>query len=140
MEKHNQSPQSLPDSLYALCGSIDYSGELPEWGHNCCRVMGEYGATVFNGLDKASPSAVLVGIFAGFVKELYHTDSYEALVERLTEGYGEVMGWLEYIAKHAWASGPADLPPVAGQKARSVHGKLRSCSPVCNPVSWPKSR
>ena len=43
--------------------------------------MGEYGATVFNGLDKASPSAVLVGIFADFAKELYHTDSYEALVE-----------------------------------------------------------
>ena len=130
MERQDQSsPKPLPDNIYALCGPMKHTGNWGEWHQDCCRVMGEYGAIVFSGLDKTSESAILVGIFAGFVKEQWHTDSYEALIERLTEKPGEVMSWLEYVAHSAWASGPGqDAIGAVGYAARSLIADLHQLS------------
>ena len=68
--------------------------------------MGEYGSACFEGLDKTSGSATLVGIFAAYMQERWHTASYETLVEWLTKKPAEVMDLLSYIAHDAWASGP----------------------------------
>jgi hypothetical protein len=129
MEIQSSSPKPLPDDLYALCTPMQHTGNWREWHEECCRVMGEYGAIVFTGLDKTSKSAILVGIFAAFVKEQWHTHSYEALLERLREKPGELMSWLKYIADRAWASGPGqDAISATGYAARSLSAHLHTLS------------
>ena len=119
------SVKPFPGRLDSLCASVKFTQNVMQRNQDCCRVMGEYGSTVFDGLDKASASATLIGIFATY--KTWKTDTYEGLVEVLMQKPRQVIGHLEYIARVAWAAGPEpehNIIVVAGYAARSLIADL----------------
>jgi len=130
MEDPVEAPSKpLPGNLHSLCAPLKHTGD---WRQDCSRLMGEYGSIVLNALDKTSDAATLVGIFAAHMQEMWHSHSYEQLVELLTKKPAEVIAHLRYIADHAWVSGPEPEKQnaicAAGYAARHLVADLHNLS------------
>lgn len=117
----------LPDGLAKICAGLTHSRDERRWRDACRAVMSEYGDLVFNHIRNEPQAATLVGIFATFAHDSQRDPSYEDLTELLSKKPAEVLDYLSYIGKRAWADGPGadqDAIGAAGYAARSLISEL----------------